>query len=106
MITSEILNKAAKMLLDNAPVGTQVILFGSHARNTATDESDADFLVIEPELDDRNREMVRLRHIMRPLRIPVDILVVSRRVFEEWKNVPNTLLNDALKEGRNYGVAA
>ena len=30
----------------------QVILFGSHARGEAGPHSDADFLVIEPEVDD------------------------------------------------------
>ncbi|HAJ79180.1 MAG TPA: DNA polymerase subunit beta [Fibrobacteres bacterium] len=106
MISIEMLNKAAELLLDNTSSGTQVILFGSHARNTATNESDADFLVIEPELEDRHSEMVRLRRIMRPLRIPVDVVVVSRKIFEEWKDIPNTLLYDAVKEGKNYGIAA
>jgi predicted nucleotidyltransferase len=106
MISIEMLDRAATLLLGNAPIGSQVILFGSQARQTATSESDADFLVIEPDVRNRHTEMVRLRQVMRPLRIPVDVIVVSRSVFENWKETPNTVIYDAFKEGKDYGVAA
>lgn len=106
MISKEMLNKAAKLLLENSPLGSQLILFGSQARGTKTSESDADFLVIEPDVQNRYAEMVRLRQILRPLRIPVDIVVVSRSIFEDWKEVPNTVIYEAFKEGRDYGVSA
>jgi predicted nucleotidyltransferase len=106
MISRELIDHAARKLLISAPSGSRVILFGSQARLEASDQSDVDFLVIEPDLDNRHSEMVRLRQELRPLRIPVDILVVSRSVFEEWKDLPNTILFDAAREGRDYGVAA
>jgi uncharacterized protein len=106
MISSEMLNRAAKLLLENSPSGSRIILFGSQASQTSGSESDADFLVIEPEVQNRHAEMVRLRQILRPLRIPVDIVVVSRMVFENWKEIPNTVFYDAFKEGKEYGVAA
>ena len=106
MISAEMLNQAAKLLLENSPAGSQVILFGSQARQTSTSESDADFLVIEPEVANRHAEMVRLRQVMRPLRIPIDVVVVSRSIFENWKEIPNTVIYDAFKEGKDYGVAA
>jgi predicted nucleotidyltransferase len=106
MISPELIDLAAQKLLDAIPPGSRGMLFGSQARVNATDQSDADFLVIEPVLNDRHAEMVRLRQVLRPLRIPVDILVVSRTVFEEWKDTPSTILFDAAREGREYGVAA
>ena len=106
MISLEMLERAAKLLLDNSPAGLRVILFGSHARHAAKNESDADFLVIEPEVYNRHSEMVRLRQVMRPLRIPIDVVVISRSVFEDWKEIPNTVIYDAVKEGIEYGVAA
>lgn len=106
MISKEMLNKAAKLLLENSPLGSQLILFGSQVRGTKTSESDADFLVIEPDVQNRYAEMVRLRQILRPLRIPVDIVVVSRSIFEDWKEVPNTVIYEAFKEERDYGVSA
>jgi hypothetical protein len=32
--------------------------------------------------------------------------VVSRRVFEAWRNLPNNVIYEAAKEGRSYGRAA
>lgn len=106
MISIEMLNQAARLLLENCPSGSRVILFGSQARQTSTEESDADFLVVEPEVQNRHAEMVRLRQIVRPLRIPVDIVVASYAVFENWKEIPNTVFYEADKEGIVYGIAA
>lgn len=100
------LNQAAKLLLKNSPPGSRLILFGSQARKSSTSESDADFLVIEPEVHNRHAEMVRLRQVVRPLRIPIDVVVVSQSVFDNWKEIPNTIIYDAFKEGKDYGVAA
>jgi predicted nucleotidyltransferase len=106
MIPDQMLKRAIERLRQEVPTGSRIILFGSQATATANDESDADFLIIEPELTDRRSEMVRLRQILRPLRIPVDIVVVSLAIFETWKNVPNTLLFDAATKGKEYGIAA
>jgi predicted nucleotidyltransferase len=76
------------------------VLFGSHARGDAGEDSDIDLLVIEPEVEDRTREMVRLRRLLRPLRIPVDILVYSAEEVARWGEQPGTALYWALREGR------
>jgi predicted nucleotidyltransferase len=78
----------------------RILLFGSHARGEAQEESDLDLLVIETEVPDRAAEMVRLRRLLRPLRIPVDILVYSRAEVERWGNQPGSTLFWALREGR------
>jgi uncharacterized protein len=106
MISQETLKRAAEQLLREAPVGSRVILFGSQASATANDQSDADFLVIEPEVSNRRAEMVRLRQVLRPLRIPADIVVVSRAIFDKWKNIPTTVLFDAVTKGKEYDLAA
>ena len=56
--------------------------------------------MIEPEVEDRTREMVRLRRLLRPLRIPVDILVYSAEEVARWGEQPGTALYWALREGR------
>ena len=67
-----------------------MIVFGSNARGDARAESDLDLLVIEPELKARRLEMVRLADVLRPLRIPVDVVVVSASTFKEWADTPGT----------------
>ena len=46
--------------------------------------------------------MVRLRDALRPLRVPADVLVTSRSVFEEWRDTPNNVLFEAWTEGRRF----
>lgn len=77
-----------------------ILLFGSHARDEGQEESDLDLLVIETEVPDRAAEMVRLRRLLRPLRIPVDILVYSHADVERWGNQPGSALFWALREGK------
>ena len=101
----ETIEQAAHLLLAAAP-GSKVILFGSHARGQAAPDSDLDFLVIEPMVTDHLAEMVRLRAALNPLRISADVLVVSEKVFDEWRDTPNTVIYDAAREGRIYEQVA
>ncbi len=87
-------------LLRAAAHPRRIVLFGSHARGDARPDSDADFLVVLAGTPDRRSEMVRLRHVLRPLRIPVDVVVVSERDVDDWADVPGTLIWAALREGR------
>jgi len=102
MIDQATIQKAVDLLLRSAPVGSRVILFGSYARGEADPGSDVDFLIVEPEVKDRYGEMVRLREAIRPLDIFADVLVVSECVFEDWRDDPNTVIRDAVREGRVY----
>lgn len=102
MIDQATIADAVRLLLEAAPAGSKVILFGSHARGNAGPESDLDFLVIEPQVKSKHEEMVRLRDVLRPLRVPADVLVTSREVFEDWRETPNNVLYEAWKEGRVF----
>jgi len=91
---------AARRLTEAARSPARVILFGSHARGEAEADSDLDFLVVERELPDRFEETLRLRRALKPLRLPVDVIVVSENHVAEWGAVRNTMLHAALREGR------
>src|SRR5687767_2335315 len=99
IINNTIIDQAAKVLLQAAPSGSRVILFGSQARQQARVDSDLDFLVIEPTVSNSTEEMVRLRDTLRPLRIPIDLLVMSADQFDYWRETANTLAYRASKEG-------
>jgi uncharacterized protein len=99
MLTSEKIKQAVDLVV-KAANPEQVILFGSYARGTANDESDIDLCVIKKELQDRRSEAVRLRRVISPLRIPVDIIVHSTMTFNEWAAVPGTIMNVILSEGK------
>ncbi len=99
MITGEKIAEAVRILADAAhPL--KIILFGSYAQGKPTEESDVDLLVIERNLSNKLDEMVRLRSLLRPLRIPVDVLVYSEDEAREWGHLPGTALYWALKQGK------
>ena len=105
MIASATIDDAVEILADAArPL--KIILFGSYAQGAPTEESDVDLLVIERNVSDKLGEMVRLRRLLRPLRIPVDVLVYSEEEVREWGHLPGTALYWALKQGKVLHEAA
>lgn len=99
MISQEMLQTAIQTLVaDGAP--RRIVLFGSYARSEATEDADLDLLVIEDEVPDRAREMVRLRRLLRPLRVPADVLVYSTDEVRRWGQQPGSALYWALREGK------
>ena len=43
--------------------------------------------------------MVRVEKVVAPLKIPVDLLVVSAERFEYWRETPNTVIHKVADEG-------
>lgn len=98
MVTREEILEAARTLAETASSPATVILFGSHARGEADDDSDIDFLVIEDA--DQIREYVRLRKALFGLGSAVEILVISREQAEARRGVPGSVIRAAFREGQ------
>jgi predicted nucleotidyltransferase len=98
-MTDETLIAEAARRLGAAAPGAKVVLFGSHARGNARADSDLDLLVIEPHLTGRRAEFVRLREALGAIGVPVDLIVISAEHAEQWRDVPGTMVNEALREG-------
>lgn len=99
MISEDTISQAVSSLVDAANP-EQIVLFGSYARGDANADSDLDFLVVESQVTDRAAEMVRLSRALRHLKVPVDVLVVSRDELERHGREPGSVYWWALKEGR------
>jgi uncharacterized protein len=100
MASAELIEQAGAALADAAGAGSKVILFGSHARGEGGQDSDVDFLVIEPRVEDRGKEWLRLRRALGKLRTPVDIIVMEEAVAERRAKVPGTMVYHAMRDGR------
>jgi predicted nucleotidyltransferase len=78
----------------------KIILFGSTARGEAGPDSDIDLLVVLERLDSRFAEMNRASALLASLRIDADVLVYSQSEVEQWGEVVNHVINEALLDGQ------
>jgi uncharacterized protein len=99
VVDETLIAEAGRRLAAAAP-NSQVILFGSHARGEAGPHSDVDFLVVEPDVANEAEESVRLHRTLRDLRMPADVIVVSRDYADRWWEVRGGVVHAALSQGR------
>lgn len=78
----------------------KIILFGSHARGTATPESDVDLLVVMPPNGTRREQQVQIRIALHDIPVPKDIIVVSSEAFERRRSIVGTIEYPVMKEGK------
>ncbi|MBI3903406.1 MAG: nucleotidyltransferase domain-containing protein [Nitrosomonadales bacterium] len=99
MISENTIQQAVARLVAAASP-SKVILFGSYARGDATEDSDLDLMVIEPEVDNKFEEMIRLHRVVGDVGTGVDVLVYSDYEASRRSQVPGTVLYWAFKEGK------
>lgn len=88
-----------RLLASNGERIRRVILYGSRARGSATEESDFDLLVVEKDPVSKREEMSRLRESLSDVEYPVDVWVMGEEEFEETRNVIGGLAYPAHKYG-------
>jgi predicted nucleotidyltransferase len=99
-VTPEKIQEAVRRLVEAArPL--KIILFGSRARGAAKEDSDLDLMVVTGPLQDADRlkESVRLRDVLRPLRLAVDLLVVPQEKLDYWGDTPGNVYYEAKQDG-------
>ncbi len=100
MVDQYVLAEISRRIVDKLHPD-EVILFGSHAWGTPTEDSDVDLLVIVPDSDETpHRRAVRAHRALRGLAVPCDILVRTRAEVARVSPVRSSLLYRALTEGR------
>jgi predicted nucleotidyltransferase len=79
----------------------QIILFGSRATGTAHPESDYDFLVVVPHVENERRVSRRIYHALldHQIEAAVDIVVVDQETLAQHRDTPGMIYRQALKEG-------
>ncbi len=81
-----------------------VILFGSQREGNARPDSDVDLLVIESAEFGPGRsrfaEISFIEKYIGSVPIATDVLVYSRQEVDRFKNIPNHVVAEALKNGK------
>lgn len=78
----------------------KIILFGSHAKGTATLTSDLDLLIVKETILPMKRRADDLASIVSGSLIPIDIHVYTPEEVEEFGKEPYTFVHSVLKTGR------
>ena len=93
----ELIKKTAHEYLPDA----EVLLFGSHARNEASSESDYDILLItKNDLSPKEKLPIRtrIRKSLLMIGIRCDILIQSRLEVDKKKRLPGHIVRKILRE--------
>jgi predicted nucleotidyltransferase len=77
----------------------RVILFGSHAEGTATEDSDVDLLVIIPFEGRSVDQSVKIRMELRPA-FPVDLIVRTPEKVHQRIEMGDDFMREILEEGK------
>ena len=82
-----------------------VYLFGSYARDEAGSDSDLDFLVVVADSSEsRYQRGIDARRMVSDIRVPKDIIVLTRKEWESDLTGSCSLASTVLREGvRLYG---
>lgn len=99
MITQEEINEIIKEIVKNLRP-QKVILFGSYANGTATEESDLDLLIIKDSDLPARLQNRQVRKTLAGLRVPVDVIVKTTEEFEMYKDIIGTIAYPANKFGK------
>ena len=99
MITQEQINEITKRIV-NKFKPQKIILFGSYANGTPTEESDLDLLIIKDSDFPAHLQNRKVRKILSDLRIPVDVMVKTPEEFQIYKDIIGTIIYPANKFGK------
>ncbi|MBI2341073.1 MAG: nucleotidyltransferase domain-containing protein [Deltaproteobacteria bacterium] len=79
----------------------QVILFGSRARRTATEDSDVDLFVVAPTREKFFQRMATVKKLLRDIRrgLPVAPIVLTPEELQERTKAGDAFVKDVLENG-------
>lgn len=99
-VDEELIQEIVKRIVD-AVNPLKIILFGSWAYGNPRKGSDLDILVIVDKLQSTKRaERIKIRRLLQDMLISQDIIVVTTKDVEEWKNVPQAFITSIIRKGR------
>lgn len=99
MLADSQISEAVQRIVSTAHP-SRVILFGSYARGEQREDSDLDLLVVESQVENRGREMARLRGLIGAIGVGVDVLVYSEAEIAKKRDWCTSPIYWALREGK------
>ena len=78
----------------------KIILFGSYANGTPTEDSDVDLLIIKDTDLPRPKRLREVRKFLRGMKIPLDLIVYNSSEIKKWKDVKQAFITRVLNNGK------
>jgi len=97
MDISELKKKIVASLKPLNPV--KIILFGSYASGTQTEESDLDICIVEKDYKNKWEEKNKIRQLLSHIKISKDILNPKLDEYEFYKNEYGSVYKDIEEKG-------
>ena len=79
---------------------SKIILFGSYATKSFTDESDIDLLIIKNTSLPMNKRSGEILKLSRGMKLPLDVIVYTQEEVEKWSGIKGSFLHRILSDGK------
>ena len=99
MITTSALEEIVQRIRDRFDP-QKIILFGSYARDEATEHSDVDLLVVADTDLPRRERFPAVRRLLADYPVGFDIIVKTPKEYRRWRSVVNHIVYFAEKYGK------
>jgi predicted nucleotidyltransferase len=109
MVTQEQIEEIVRILVRDCQP-EKIILFGSYAKGTASEESDLDLAIVKKTDLPKFKRPIEFQKALRSggkkWFFPMDILVYTPEEIEGWKNNPYSLVHEILNTGKTLYESA
>jgi predicted nucleotidyltransferase len=78
----------------------KIILFGSYASGNPGEDSDLDILVIKEMKMPRYKRSREVKKHLRGMKIPIDVIVYTKKEVKEWKDTKTAFISQVIKQGK------
>ena len=78
----------------------KIILFGSYASGNPGEDSDLDILVIKEMKMPRYKRSREVKKYLRGMKIPIDVIVYTKKEIKEWEGTKTAFISQAIKQGK------
>lgn len=99
MISQEKINEVVGRIVKNINP-EKIILFGSYAYGNPSEDSDLDILIVKEMKIPRYKRTREVKKHLRGMKIPIDVIVYTKKEIKKWEDTETAFINQAIKQGR------
>jgi len=99
MISQEKIKEVINRIVKNVNP-EKIILFGSYASGNPREDSDLDILIIKEMRMPRYKRSREVKKHLRGMKIPIDVIVYTKKEIKKWEDTKTAFINQAIKQGK------